>query len=79
MDALHDVRRVVHDLLRHAAHVDAGAAERALLADGDLGACGARGYRGDGVVSSVWTLRSAPCVAARRAEAMPPEPAPITK
>ena len=50
MDALHDVRRVVHDLLRHAAHVDAGAAERALLADGDLGACGARGYRGDGVL-----------------------------
>ena len=38
-----------------------------------------RGYRGDGVVSSVWTLRSAPCVAARRAEAMPPEPAPMTR
>ena len=38
MHALHDVRRVVHDLLRDAAHVDAGAAERALLADGDLGA-----------------------------------------
>ena len=77
MDALHDVRRVVHDLLRHAAHVDAGAAERALLADGDLGACGADGV--SSVMRSVWTLRSAPCVAARRAEAMPPEPAPITK
>ena len=43
MDALHDVRRVVHYLLRDAADVDAGAAERALLADGDLGACGATG------------------------------------
>ena len=45
MDALHDVRRVVHDLLRHAAHVDAGAAERALLADGDLGSVRGRAAR----------------------------------
>ena len=36
MDALHDVRRVVHDLLGDAADVDAGAAQGALLADGDL-------------------------------------------
>ena len=43
MDALHNMSGVVHDLLRDAAHVDAGAAERALLADGDLGACGATG------------------------------------
>ena len=34
MDALHDVRGIIHDLLRDAAHVDAGAAQRALLADG---------------------------------------------
>ena len=45
MDALHDVRRVVHDLLRHAAHVDAGAAERSFLADGDLGAMSRRAAR----------------------------------
>ena len=45
MDALHDVRRVVHDLLRDAAHVDAGAAERALLADGDLGPMRGRAAR----------------------------------
>ena len=33
MDALHDVRGVVHDFFGDAAHVDAGAAKRALLAD----------------------------------------------
>ena len=43
MDAFHDVRGVVHDLLRHAADVDAGAAQGSFLADGDLGACGATG------------------------------------
>ena len=45
MDALHDVRGVVHDLLRHAAHVDAGAAERALLADRYFGTVRGRAAR----------------------------------
>ena len=45
MDALHDVRGVVHDLLRDAADVDAGAAQRALLADGDLGSVRGRAAR----------------------------------
>ena len=77
MHTFHNMSGVVHDLLRDAADVDAGAAERALLADGDLGACGADGVRS--VRALAWTLRSAPCVAARRAEAMPPEPAPMTR
>ena len=33
MDALHNMSGIIHDLLRDAAHVDAGAAQRALLAD----------------------------------------------
>ena len=45
MDALHDVRRVVHDLLRDAADVDAGAAQRALLADGYFGTMRGRAAR----------------------------------
>ena len=40
MDALHNMSGIIHDLLRDAADVDAGAAERALLADGDFRAVG---------------------------------------
>ena len=46
MDALHDVRGVVHDLLRDAADVDAGAAQRALLADRYFGTMRRRAARG---------------------------------
>ena len=45
MHTFHNMSGVVHDLLRHAADVDAGAAERALLADGDLRAVGGRAAR----------------------------------
>ena len=45
MDALHDVRGIIHDLLRDAAHVDAGAAQRALLADGYFGTMRGRAAR----------------------------------
>ena len=36
MDALHNMSRIIHDLLRDAADVDAGAAQGSFFADGDL-------------------------------------------
>ena len=45
MDALHNMSGVVHDLLRDAADVDAGAAQGALLADGDFGTMRRRAAR----------------------------------
>ena len=45
MDALHNMSGIIHDLLRDAADVDAGAAQRALLADGYFGTMRGRAAR----------------------------------